>query len=375
MEARRAAAPEAYIEEIEPTRAPRRAQGSRVRAFVVPLAMVAVTGAFGAALVLPGAANRTVPIEPSTGGAQASAQQLSRDSARVNLAPATPISTPSPTSVPDVAPVSSSAAPSATTEASVSAKKSTSAEASQTTPTKTAKAAAAKAAKPAPSDSATATKSATASAEASPSAEAKQAEVPKLGEDGDKAYATASVNVRTGPATEFASLTVLSQGDAVVTTDVKVDGWQQINRDGEAGWVKASYLSDEPVEAAEDTSAASNAKCSKAGDLESHLTERTRGVLRAICAKFPNVSSYGGYRAGSGGYHGSGQAIDVMISGDAGWDIAKWARSNASDLGVIEVIYEQKIWTTQRSGDGWRSMSDRGSKTANHYDHVHVSVR
>jgi hypothetical protein len=28
----------------------------------------------------------------------------------------------------------------------------------------------------------------------------------------------------------------------------------------------------------------------------------------------------------------------------------------------------------QRSSEGWRWMEDRGSTTANHYDHVHVTV-
>ena len=98
-------------------------------------------------------------------------------------------------------------------------------------------------------------------------------------------------------------------------------------------------------------------------------------MLRAVCAKFPAVKSYGGYRPGDSGYHGSGRALDIMISGEAGWEIARWARANAGSLGVVEVIYEQKIWTTQRSGDGWRSMSDRGGATANHYDHVHLSIR
>ena len=41
---------------------------------------------------------------------------------------------------------------------------------------------------------------------------------------------------------------------------------------------------------------------------------------------------------------------------------------------MSEVLYSQKIWTVQRSSEGWRSFSDRGSTTANHYDHVHVSV-
>lgn len=64
-----------------------------------------------------------------------------------------------------------------------------------------------------------------------------------------------------------------------------------------------------------------------------------------------------------------------MVSGDYGQQIADWARANASELGIIEVIYEQKIWTTQRAGEGWRGMRpDRGSVSANHYDHVHVSV-
>jgi hypothetical protein len=38
------------------------------------------------------------------------------------------------------------------------------------------------------------------------------------------------------------------------------------------------------------------------------------------------------------------------------------------------VIWSQHIWTVQRSSEGWRAMPDRGSTTANHYDHVHVSV-
>ena len=49
-------------------------------------------------------------------------------------------------------------------------------------------------------------------------------------------------------------------------------------------------------------------------------------------------------------------------------------RANASELGVSYVIYAQRIWSVERGGEGWRGMSNRGSSTANHYDHVHVSV-
>jgi hypothetical protein len=63
-----------------------------------------------------------------------------------------------------------------------------------------------------------------------------------------------------------------------------------------------------------------------------------------------------------------------MVSGSTGWRVAKWVRANRKALGVSEIIYAQKIWTVQRGSEGWRSMSDRGNATANHFDHVHVSV-
>ena len=98
--------------------------------------------------------------------------------------------------------------------------------------------------------------------------------------------------------------------------------------------------------------------------------------MNDVCAQWGgSISAYGGVRPGDSGKHGSGQAVDFMISDSSvGWEVANYLRNNASSLGVTEVIYAQKIWTTQRSGEGWRGMSDRGSATANHYDHVHVSV-
>ena len=59
----------------------------------------------------------------------------------------------------------------------------------------------------------------------------------------------------------------------------------------------------------------------------------------------------------------------------AGRQIANWLVANASTLGIDNVIFEQKIWSVARAREGWRGMSNRGSATANHYDHVHVRVR
>jgi hypothetical protein len=54
--------------------------------------------------------------------------------------------------------------------------------------------------------------------------------------------------------------------------------------------------------------------------------------------------------------------------------VADFVREHYAELGVSYVIYSQHIWSVERGGEGWRGMSDRGSTTANHYDHVHVSV-
>ena len=64
-----------------------------------------------------------------------------------------------------------------------------------------------------------------------------------------------------------------------------------------------------------------------------------------------------------------------MVSDPAlGQAVADWARAHASELNLYDVLWAQHIWTPVRSGEGWRSMPDRGSATANHFDHVHISV-
>lgn len=117
----------------------------------------------------------------------------------------------------------------------------------------------------------------------------------------------------------------------------------------------------------------SRAACTNGSSLRGVGANAT-AVHRAVCAAFPSITNYGGYRPG-GGNHAAGRAVDIMVRGSLGWQVAKYVRANAGRLGATEVIYSRKIWTTQRAGEGWRSMSDRGSATANHYDHVHVSTR
>lgn len=115
-------------------------------------------------------------------------------------------------------------------------------------------------------------------------------------------------------------------------------------------------------------------RCRSGSKMERGLARDAIRVHRGVCARFPKIKTYHGKRA-SKGHHGSGRAVDVMIpSNRVGWQVAGWVRNNRKRLGVSEVIFARRIWTVQRSKQGWRRMSDRGNKTANHFDHVHVSV-
>lgn len=69
--------------------------------------------------------------------------------------------------------------------------------------------------------------------------------------------------------------------------------------------------------------------------------------------------------------HDDGLALDFMTRN--GSPLAEYMRANATRYGVTYVIWAQRIWSVARAGEGWRPMEDRGSPTANHLDHVHVS--
>lgn len=94
-------------------------------------------------------------------------------------------------------------------------------------------------------------------------------------------------------------------------------------------------------------------------------------VYSAVRNQFPDMTNIGGYRAGDPGDHGSGRAVDIMVSGSRGDQVAAWLQQNAGSLNIKYLIWEQRMW---RPGSSWSYMEDRGSTTANHYDHVHVSV-
>ncbi|MCL1839284.1 MAG: hypothetical protein FWG47_08275 [Propionibacteriaceae bacterium] len=56
----------------------------------------------------------------------------------------------------------------------------------------------------------------------------------------------------------------------------------------------------------------------------------------------------------------------------------EWLTANNGEvairLGVMYILWDQKIWSTYYPEMGWRRMPDRGSYSQNHKDHVHISL-
>jgi hypothetical protein len=114
-----------------------------------------------------------------------------------------------------------------------------------------------------------------------------------------------------------------------------------------------------------------------------NITPRMRLVKELVKERFTVPYGIGCYRTiQDGGEHPLGRACDFMLSHggampaaaevERGNEIAAWAIKNSKRLGIMYIIYRQRIWHA-RTGS-WRTMSNRGGTTANHYDHPHISV-
>jgi hypothetical protein len=164
-------------------------------------------------------------------------------------------------------------------------------------------------------------------------------------------------------------------GELEAATSVLVTGREAGDRvevvvDGKSRWVTAGYLSeDKPLTAA---AGLSMSPCPDPG-VESGLTSAAVYVYRSVCHAFPQITSYGGWD--DHGEHSSGKALDIMTSDVAlGNAIAAFLQSHAAELNLYDILWRQQIWTPVRASEGWRTFPSRGSATADHYDHVHVST-
>ncbi|WP_122818074.1 mucin-2 protein [Nocardioides pantholopis] len=185
-----------------------------------------------------------------------------------------------------------------------------------------------------------------------------------------KLWATETLNLWPAPDAEADPAGELEAGERVLVTGRTFGEREEVVVDGAARWVTAGYLAAEKPEKESVEEVA--AECTNGTSVPSGVSPNIAKVHEAVCAAFPEISTYGTFR--SDGEHGQGLAVDIMVSGERGWEVAEFVRDRYADLGVSYLIYAQKIWSVERSGEGWRGMSDRGSTTANHYDHVHVTT-
>ena len=202
----------------------------------------------------------------------------------------------------------------------------------------------------------------------------------------DQQWSTAELNLWAGPADAAENVGLLESAEKVLVTGRTFLGRDEVVVDGASRWVTAGYLAEEkpepepaPEETAEGESSSASgsavdtsAGCTNGTSVSSGVSPNIVAVHAAVCAAWPEISTYGTFR--SDGEHAQGLAVDIMTSGQTGYDIADYLRANAGSLGINYIIYSQQIWSGDRAGEGWRGMEDRGSTTANHYDHVHVTT-
>lgn len=181
-------------------------------------------------------------------------------------------------------------------------------------------------------------------------------------------WTTAELNLWSGPEKKADKVGVLDGIEKVLVTGRKDNGRVEVVIKDQARWVTAGYFSRKKPE----TGPTLGGTCTNGSSVSSGVHTGVVLVHEAVCANFPQITSYGTFRGD--GEHAQGRAVDVMISGETGWEVADFLRANYAALDIEYIIYSQNIWSVDRAGEGWRSMSDRGSITANHYDHVHVTV-
>ena len=186
----------------------------------------------------------------------------------------------------------------------------------------------------------------------------------------DRLWTTEVLNLWDGPSEKSEKMGEIGALRQVTVTGRQQAGRTQVVIDGQSRWVSSDYLSqDKPKPEPEGPSL--GGVCSNGSSIDAGRASLYE-IHDAVCANWPQITSYGTWR--SDGEHGQGRAIDIMVTGETGWDIAEFLRANYAALDIEYIIYSQQMWSVERSGEGWRGMSDRGSVTANHYDHVHVTV-
>ncbi|MGI3785330.1 MAG: SH3 domain-containing protein [Janthinobacterium lividum] len=183
-------------------------------------------------------------------------------------------------------------------------------------------------------------------------------------------YATADLTIRTTSGSDFTDLGDIPEGTKISITGVQENSRAQIIWDGAVRWVTAKYLT--------------KTKPSSSGaspGVEKGLKPNALKVLAAVRKNWPQIKTIGGVHPDPLPDHPSGRALDLMLPSyksaagkKLGHDLSRWLEARHTELGINYIIYDQHIWNEQRDREGWRPMAGRGSDSANHKNHVHVTV-
>jgi hypothetical protein len=186
-------------------------------------------------------------------------------------------------------------------------------------------------------------------------------------------WTTANLDLRVQPREKTATKGLLKSGKHVAVTGKRQGGYAEVIVGRVTRWVTDDYLSRKKEQPTGVGAGVSSQPCPDGSSIESALQPSAVKTYRAVCNAFPELTTYGGQDGH--GEHVNGQAIDFMVpSSGVGQRVADYLFAHRAEFNLFDIIWSQHIWTTQRAGEGFRSMSDRGSPTANHYDHVHIKV-
>lgn len=182
-------------------------------------------------------------------------------------------------------------------------------------------------------------------------------------------YATADLIIRSNSSDTYYTIGEIPRGSTVSITGVIRNGRMRIVWAGAERWVTAKYLS------------TTKPSGGSTPTVEKGLQPNAIKVLHAVQAKFPQITTVYGVRKDPLPDHPSGRALDLMLpdyksaSGKKlGYEVSRYLQAESLPLGVNYVIYDQHIWNVLRGQDGWRYMASRGSDSADHKNHVHVTV-
>ncbi|TQM09947.1 hypothetical protein FB558_5725 [Pseudonocardia kunmingensis] len=134
-----------------------------------------------------------------------------------------------------------------------------------------------------------------------------------------------------------------------------------------AALIKAAGLAE--VRAEQEAAARETARCrsdvAEFGPVKPWVA-RAGGLLRC---EFDIATVGGVAQRASASDHPRGLAVDFKTDRATGDALAQCAVDNMRAYSIKYVIWRQRI----NHGNGWEPMEDRGSATANHVGHVHVS--